>query len=128
MLGGEIYYRAIGRPWGPAADIIHVVNVKFRLSSSSQAGTGRGLPARAPCVSFGPGKKKHQGPVLPSGRNETNRNTKECGAGLADTVWDITINTRFGTSLSELQGHVGGRNILQGHRPALGAGGCLVSP
>ena len=24
----------------------------------------------------------------------------------------------------ELQGHVGGRNILQGHRPALGAGGC----
>ncbi len=37
----------------------------------------------------GPGKKKkHKGPVsrLPSGRNETNRNTKECGAGLADTV------------------------------------------
>ncbi len=25
MLGGEIYYRAIGRPWGPAADLI----VKF---------------------------------------------------------------------------------------------------
>ena len=22
MLGGEIYYRAIGRPWGPAADFI----------------------------------------------------------------------------------------------------------
>jgi hypothetical protein len=27
MLGGEIYYRAIGRPWGPAADFI----VKFHL-------------------------------------------------------------------------------------------------
>jgi hypothetical protein len=27
MLGGEIYYRAKGRPWGPAADFI----VKFHL-------------------------------------------------------------------------------------------------
>ncbi len=52
--------------------------------------------------------------------------TKECGAGLADTVWEFTIHTRFGTSPhSELQGLVGGRNILQGHRPALGAGGRL---
>ena len=25
MLGGEIYYRAIGRPWGPAADLIVTV-------------------------------------------------------------------------------------------------------
>jgi hypothetical protein len=25
MLGGEIYYRAIGRPWGPAADFIVIV-------------------------------------------------------------------------------------------------------
>jgi hypothetical protein len=23
MLGGEIYYRVIGRPWGPAADLYY---------------------------------------------------------------------------------------------------------
>jgi hypothetical protein len=35
MLGGEIYYRAIGRPWGPAVDFI--VTVKFHpLSGSAQ--------------------------------------------------------------------------------------------
>jgi hypothetical protein len=153
MLGGEIYYRAIGRPWGPAVDFIHIVfhlSAPGRLLSSIRGPPARAIPkfkfvwpthrhgqvpltvgpppsvcptvclprrgrwsAPAPgpvrscyhesAFRFGPGKKKHQGPVLPSGRNETNRNTKECGAGLslrlADTVWDIrgvTINTRFG--------------------------------
>jgi hypothetical protein len=42
MLGGEIYYRAIGRPWGPAADFIVIVN-----SLTAVAATGRrpGPPA-----------------------------------------------------------------------------------
>jgi hypothetical protein len=66
MLGGEIYYRAIGRPWGPAADFIVTVKPEFHPltavatdphahSSLSQAGrreysagsTIRGPPARA---------------------------------------------------------------------------------
>ena len=48
MLGGEIYYRAIGRPWGPAADFIHVVNVKFHLSAPGRLVSSiRGPPARA---------------------------------------------------------------------------------
>ena len=50
----------------------------------------------------------------------------------------LVLPTPFGTpsdkhtiwvsesAISELQGHVGGRNILQGHRPALGAGGRLT--
>ena len=36
---------------------------------------------------------------------------------------DETINQRFKPKIEQLQGHVVGRNILQGHRPALGAGG-----
>ncbi len=47
-MGGEIYYRAIGRPWGPAADFIHVVNVKFHLSAPGRLLSSiRGPPARA---------------------------------------------------------------------------------
>jgi hypothetical protein len=33
---------------------------------------------------------------------------------------------KFAQFYLKLQGHVGGQNILQGHRPALGAGGCLI--
>jgi hypothetical protein len=33
MLGGEIYYRAIGRPWGPAVNFI--ITVKFHPGRSA---------------------------------------------------------------------------------------------
>ena len=180
MLGGEIYHRAIGRPWGPAADFIVTARLTqvplghppagplqwpdhgpparersepLAHSSSSRAGreySGPPSVGRPPepsvcrtlsdCLPraaglrpvlfrFGTVKKKYQSATTYTHHLTTVTNnccTKECGAGLADTVWEFTIHTRFGTSPhSELQGLVGGRNILQGHRPALGAGGRL---
>jgi hypothetical protein len=43
MLGGEIYYRAIGRPWGPAADFI--VTVKFHPLTAVATGRRPGPSA-----------------------------------------------------------------------------------
>ena len=41
-------------------------------------------------------------------------NTKECGAGLADTVWDITINTRFGYRNQQISKSANCRVMLGG--------------
>ena len=53
MLGGKIYYRAIARPWGPAADFI--VTVKFHpltaVASARRPARERSKPlARGPPV------------------------------------------------------------------------------
>jgi hypothetical protein len=91
MLGGEIYYRAIGRPWGSAADFIVTVPAPAHCSrhwqaaaravreperseplahsSLSQAGilrsTIRGPPARAAGLSVRPSDRTVCPPVRP---------------------------------------------------------------
>jgi hypothetical protein len=52
MLGGEIYYRAIGRPWGPAADFIITRAVKFHplTGTTRSAGPSEGGPGRPRAV------------------------------------------------------------------------------
>jgi hypothetical protein len=66
MLGGEIYYRAIGRPWGPAADFI----VKFHLPAGLlglTGGPGRPRAVGASCAfKFESGRAlRHSTPVRP---------------------------------------------------------------
>ncbi len=41
MWGGEIYYRAIGRPWGPAADFIVTVHPLTGIALAARAARER---------------------------------------------------------------------------------------
>ncbi len=44
MLGGEIYYRAIGRPWGPAAVFIVTVHPLTAVATGRRPGPSASLP------------------------------------------------------------------------------------
>ncbi len=54
MLGGEIYYRAIGRPWGPAADsLTPAALTAVRLVwAQGQVGATRALKFVRPAADF----------------------------------------------------------------------------
>ncbi len=62
MLGGEIYYRAIGRPWGPAADFIGTV----KLHQLTIMLVGWEPPARGWSHSFESGRVQHPRATRPS--------------------------------------------------------------